>query len=99
MATWNPDNLSSSQDGPGYANGLRRIDHRYVAQTVVVLAKDEDLKTTSTAQSLMIGFRICSLSRDNPDTPTHLPWKPCSEDMNDAGAKSLANTNGVAPQR
>lgn len=47
-------------------------------------------RTQSTARSL-IGFRICSLSRDNPDSPTHLPWKPCSEDMNDAGAKSSAN--------
>lgn len=80
-------------------NGLHRIGARYVAQMVVFLAKPEDPKTRSTAQSLMIGFRICSLSKDNPDSRTYLPWKPCSEDMNDAGAKPLANTNGVAPQR
>lgn len=39
----------------------------------------------------MIRFRICSLLRDNPDSPTHLPWKPRSGDRNDAGAKSSVN--------
>lgn len=32
-------------------------------------------ETGSTVPSLMIGFRICSLFRDNPDSPTYLPWK------------------------
>lgn len=72
--------------------GLHRIDDEGAARAarMPVLAKHRP-ETGSTAQSLMIGFRICSLFRDNTDSPTYLPWKPCSEGMNDAGAKSSAN--------
>lgn len=39
VMTWGPGRFSSSQDGPGWMEGLNRINDKYAAQMILVLAE------------------------------------------------------------